>query len=391
MGGLAPLALLLGGCTDAVDTALEDHLTEAELRDVAEQIIGIGPRVSGLPSEEEARALVEQMFSDAGLSEVRSDGFDWELWSREGATTLNGAEAWAWSPSPSVGVTGVLATGDVTGAIALSRSSKTSRSEAFTTAWLGGAIGMVHISEFIDADGSDLVEVGHTLDGSVLPALSVSDAIGDTLELGDTVTLDIGSALRPHTSYNVVGTVEGTGTGNPVFVTAHYDSWDTSESAFDNGLGVAGLVLMARQLAQMAPRRDVIFLGMAAEEQGVQGAQAWVAQNAELARSGVLVLNLDVMWSAEGTYWVNADSSRHMTLALELAEGLGLEPRDGGSPSPSSDHLAFQGRGVPAFWATRQPDRHYHTTHDRLEFLDLERSLAALKVNWGVLAAEVGL
>ena len=383
--------LVLWGCSGSVDSALEDHLTASELREVTEQVIALGPRVSGTPSEEAAQALVEGLFVDAGLQGVEAQGFDWTLWSREGVSTVNGEPAWAWSPSPPGTVTGTLATGEVSGQIALSRSSQVARAEAFANAWLGGAIGLVHISEVIDADGSDLVEVGHTLDGVSLPAVAVSDALGDTLKAGDTVTLDIGARLSPHTSYNVVGTVPGSGDGGPIFVTAHYDSWDTSESAFDNGLGVAGLVLLARQMAQLQPRRDVVFLAMAAEEQGVKGAQAWVAQNEDRARSGVLVLNLDVMWSAEGTYWVNADASRHMTRALELATAEGLEPRDGGAPSPASDHLAFQGRGVPAFWATRQPDRHYHTTHDRLEFLDLEQAAAALRVNWGVLAEEAGL
>ena len=130
---------------------------------------------------------------------------------------------------------------------------------------------------------------------------------------------------------------------------------------------------------------------MAAEEQGVVGAQAWVAANEEWARAGVLVLNLDVMWSAEGRYWINADKDRHRDLGIEVATSEGLDPVDGGAPSPASDHLAFQGRGVPAFWATRQPDRHYHTTHDRLEFLDLRQAASALRMNWAVLAAEAGL
>jgi len=386
---MAPL--ILWGCSGAVDSGLEDHLTASELLEVTEQVIALGPRVSGTPSEQAAQALVEALFADAGLQGVEAQGFDWTLWTREGTSTVNGEAAWAWSPSPAGTVTGTLATDEVSGQIALSRSGQVARAEAFANAWLGGAIGLVHISEVIDADGSDLVEVGHTLDGISLPAVAVSDALGDTLQVGETVTLDIGARLSPHTSYNVIGTVPGSGDGGPIFVTAHYDSWDTSESAFDNGLGVAGLVLLARQMAQLQPRRDVVFLAMAAEEQGVQGAQAWVAQNEDRARSGVLVLNLDVMWSAEGTYWVNADASRHMTRGLELATAEGLEPRDGGAPSPASDHLAFQGRGVPAFWATRQPDRHYHTTHDRLEFLDLEQAAAALRVNWGVLAEEAGL
>ena len=384
-------------CTRGEDTAVQDHLTAVELRAVTEQILAIGPRMSGTPEEEAALRLMESLFVDAGLSAVRAEPFDWELWSRVGDSSLqvdgSSFPAMAWSPSPNGQLAGELAVDEVEGKVALTRSGEMGRSEAFLSAWLGGAIGLVHISEDLDAeDGSDLVEVGHTLDVSTLPALAVSAATGEGLQAGDTVTLDIGASLRPHTSWNVLGMVEGSGEGGPVFVTAHYDSWDNSECAFDNGMGAAGLVLLARQLvAGPQPRRDVIFLAAAGEEQGVQGSQAWVRDNEALARSGVLVLNLDVMWSAEGSYWINADASRHTELGMQVAEEEGLSPRDGGAPSPSSDHLAFQGRSVPAFWATRQPDRHYHTTHDRLEFLDLEQSAAALRVNWALLAAEAGL
>ncbi len=389
--------ILLLACTATPDSAVQDHLTEEALREVAEQVVGLGPRTSGTPVEEQARALMQTLFEEAGLSEVRSEPFDWTLWSREGDATLTVGNqvlpGMAWSPSPGGTLTGVLAQGEVTGKVALSRSGEVSRAEAFANAWLGGALGLVHISEEVDADGTDLIEVGHTLDGVSLPAMAVNAESGEELAVGKTVTLDIAASTRPHTSSNVLGVVHGSAEGlGPIFVTAHYDSWDISECAFDNGLGAAGLVLLARQLAQgPVPSRTVVFLAMAAEEQGVQGAQAWVAQNEEWARAGALVLNLDVMWSAEGSYWINADKDRHRDLAIEVATQEGLEPRDGGAPSPSSDHLAFQGRGVPAFWATRQPDRHYHTTHDRLEFLDLEQSAAALRVNWALLADEAGL
>lgn len=392
--------LLLLACTQGPDSApYEDALTVEAYTELAQAVVALGPRPPGSPAEAEVAALTEAWFQEAGLQQVAAEPYTWEAWQRGSSTVSYLGEthaAWAWSPSPTSTTSAelVLLNDDVDGKIALSRSNQVSRAEAFTSAWLGGAVGLVHVSQEIDEDGTDLVEVGHTLDGSTMPAAAVPKALGPTLTdaLGTELTLDIDSTtLSDHESVNVLGRIPGTGTGR-VYVLAHMDSWDTSESAFDDALGLAGLVLLAREAAQHpAPSRELVFLATSGEEQGLQGAQAWVAANAEEVRASSVAITLDVLWSGEGPFWVGASRDEHRELAMQAAIDEGLEPSDGGQPGLGSDHFPFMGEGLDAIWCTRQPDRRYHTVNDTLDRIDMEQATAALRSQWTVVAELAGV
>ena len=387
MGGV--VALILWGCTAPEDSGARDPLTVELLSERTQALVDLGPRVATTPSEEAARALLEQWFLEAGLQSVESEPFAWDAWQRgTSSVTQDGVEhrSWAWSPSPSGSWRGTLVPidEDFSGQIALSKSNKMGRAEAFVTALTGGAEALVHVSQDIDPDGTDLVEVGHTLDGSTLPAVAIQKGVRDQLEL-DTIRLQIeSSVVEDHTSYNVVGRVPGSGAGR-VYVLAHYDSWDPSESAFDNALGAAALTLLAERMADERPRREVVFIATAGEEQGLQGAQAYVEEHLDEVLSGSVALTLDVLWSASGDFLVGATDDVDRQVGLEAALAEGLPAVDNGTPAAASDHFAFESRGLESFWSTRQPDVHYHTTHDRLEYLDMDDATAAMRAQWVVL------
>jgi Zn-dependent M28 family amino/carboxypeptidase len=232
--------------------------------------------------------------------------------------------------------------------------------------------------------------VGHTLTGSTLPAVAVDRPTGDALAVlaGEEAVLDIeATVLNDHESANVLGRVPGHSSDRPVFVTAHYDSWDNAEGAIDNALGVGMMMMLAERLAAgPTPDHTVVFLATAGEEQGLTGAFRFVSEVPEAANAR-FVLNLDIPWAQEGRYIVSTTDPSLQRLALQTATDLGLDPVDGGAPSPASDHLPFQMQGVPAAWHTRYPDRHYHTHEDTLEKLALEESIPALELNWTVLRA----
>ena len=174
-----------------------------------------------------------------------------------------------------------------------------------------------------------------------------------------------------------------------MFVTAHLDSWDPAESAADNAIGMAGLVLLARRLADgPQPAVTVRFVATGAEEQGLQGAVAYVRDNPLESEDADLVVNLDVLWAPEGTFVVMGEPE-HVALALDAAEAEGLEGVDGGLPNPSSDQFAWQAVGVPAFWAGRFGFREYHTHADVADALDWEDAARALRVYDAVLEAAV--
>ena len=232
------------------------------------------------------------------------------------------------------------------------------------------------------------MEVGHTLEGSSLPAVAVGAETGAVLKaaLGQTIQLDLTSTTVPgHTSDNLVGTVAGTSSSATIVLTAHYDSWHPSESAADNALGVAMAVLLAAEMAESLHDRQLLVLITSGEEQGLQGASAWVEENESLARSVELVINLDIPWSDEGALRCASDDEDVTAAALAAMAEEGLTAEDSGPPFPASDHFPFQTRGAKALWCSRQPYIRYHTDADIIDVIDMNDAASVLRAHAAVL------
>jgi hypothetical protein len=92
---------------------------------------------------------------------------------------------------------------------------------------------------------------------------------------------------------NIIAQVPGSSPSKAVLVVGHYDSVPTSFGASDDGAAVAAMLECASALTT-APRlkRDVVFLFTDGEENGLLGAQAFVAHN-PLAKNIGFVLNFD--------------------------------------------------------------------------------------------------
>ncbi|MEQ1564765.1 MAG: M28 family peptidase [Myxococcota bacterium] len=377
-----------------------DPLDPGELHDATSALTSIGPRQVATQGEDAARAWFEQRFAALGLTSVVAEPFVFDAW-RPGTASVQvdrEVPVEALSPSPAADLIVPLrsSTEGFEGAAVLMSSGDGSRADAFLTAATGGAAALIRVTEDIDFDGSPLVEVGHLLDGSTLPAVAVDRGTGDWLEskLGEQVHLRIAPDVAlDHTSYNVVGRIAGAGEAGRVYVVGHYDSWHPSESAFDNALGAAAVErLAARALATgVTPRKELVFLATSGEEQGLRGAIAWVAAHEGEVGPADLVLVLDVMWSGEGAYVALATDDGLRTEAMSAAEAEGLEVVDGGQPGIGSDHVPFVGRGASAVWLGRWPDRHYHTVADTIDALSFDEAAAALATHWRLLADHAGL
>jgi Zn-dependent M28 family amino/carboxypeptidase len=362
-------------------------------------LTSLGARQVATPQEVAARDLVAQAFREAGLSDVAMEPFVYEAW-RPGSASLQSdreVPVEALSPSPVTDVELVLrdSSGDFAGAaLVLSSIEAPSRTDAYLRAQLGGAAALIRVTDVVDHDGAPLVEVGHLLDGSALPAVAVDQGTGRWLldRLGSPVRVRIAPEIvAGHTSHNVVGRIAGSGPGT-VYVVAHYDSWHPSESAFDNALGVGGLVELARKAVSAGtPAREIVFLATSAEEQGLKGAFAWAEEHHAEIDASDYVLVLDVMWSGEGQYIALGTDTALRQEAIAAAEREGLVAIEGGEPGLGSDHLPFVTRGASAVWLGRWPDRHYHTVADTLDQLDMEQASAALRTNWRLLADHAGL
>lgn len=103
---------------------------------------------------------------------------------------------------------------------------------------------------------------------------------------------------------NIMGYLPGKSSGW-IVISAHYDHLGTTthavngDSVFngadDNASGVAGLLAIARYFKQHPPNHHVLFVAFDAEEEGLQGSKAFVAQAGNLLKDVRLNINMDMI------------------------------------------------------------------------------------------------
>jgi acetylornithine deacetylase/succinyl-diaminopimelate desuccinylase-like protein len=183
---------------------------------------------------------------------------------------------------------------------------------------------------------------------------------------------------KPVEVYNTVAEIRGTEKPDEVVIIGgHLDSWDLGTGATDNGTGSMAVLEAARALQKLGvkPKRTIRFILFSGEEQGLNGSKAYVqAHKDELAKvSGVLIHDTGTgkveTVGLMGNYNVKETMDR---VLYPLAETAGLtEPSlrsEGGS-----DHIPFDGAGVPAFWCMQDPVDYDETHHSQADVLERVR------------------
>lgn len=205
--------------------------------------------------------------------------------------------------------------------------------------------------------------------------------------------------------YNTVAVIRGIEKPDEyVMLSAHFDSWDGSSGATDNGTGTLTMLEAMRILKQVYPRpkRTIIVGHWAGEEEGEVGSRAFTEDHPEVIRGLQALFNQDngtgriVRISGAGL----PNAADHMTRWIaalppemqgeNLYRGPGL-PAGGGS-----DDYAFACYGVPAFnlgalnWDYNNYTWHTNRdTYDKVVFDDL-KSNAAMAAMLAYLASEDG-
>jgi Zn-dependent M28 family amino/carboxypeptidase len=98
---------------------------------------------------------------------------------------------------------------------------------------------------------------------------------------------------------NIIGYIPGKGT-NVIVVSAHYDHLgivkdEVFNGADDNASGTAGLLKIAAYFAKNKPNNTIIFASFDAEEMGLQGAKAFVANPPVPLNTIAVDLNMDMI------------------------------------------------------------------------------------------------
>jgi Zn-dependent M28 family amino/carboxypeptidase len=195
------------------------------------------------------------------------------------------------------------------------------------------------------------------------------------MPLGIKYTHSIRNQLIKANSKNVVAILPGTTRSDEYIIyTAHWDHFGVGpevdgdsiyNGAMDNASGTANMMAIAKTFASMetAPERNIVFLAVTAEEQGLLGS-AWYAEN-PIYPVEKTIANMNI----DGANYIGAMNDLTVTgygqsdlddMAREEAEKQGRYILPDQEPEKGyffrSDHFNFAKVGIPALYAQGQYD-----------------------------------
>lgn len=196
--------------------------------------------------------------------------------------------------------------------------------------------------------------------------------------------------LPAATSYNVIA--DWKGSENPeqvVIVSGHLDSWDLGTGAIDDGAGIVVSMETVHLLKQfnLHPRRTIRFVAWMSEEEGSEGAAAYVADHKADIGQHIGAVESDLGADhPSGIYYAGkpllAAWLRPVAHVLEPIGAELLEP----TPETGEDIANLTLDGVPSF-APIQDSRFYFSYHhtaadtfDKVNPLHLNENAAILSV-----------
>lgn len=186
------------------------------------------------------------------------------------------------------------------------------------------------------------------------------------------------------TGVNVLGLRRGSERpGRVIVVSGHYDhvgvrGGEVFNGADDNASGAVGITALARALLGVPLRHTLVFAAWDAEESGLRGARAFVADPPVPLDSVSVNLNLDMVARTAGVLWAGG---AHHTPALrpileDVAARSPVELRlghdrpdapEGDDWTRQSDHFAFHSEGIPFVYLGVEDHPDYHHATDDFE------------------------
>jgi hypothetical protein len=190
-----------------------------------------------------------------------------------------------------------------------------------------------------------------------------------------------------------------------VIICGHYDSMPggtTAPGADDDGSGSCAVLEAARVLAGLGFENTLVFALWDEEEQGLVGsayhAAAAFGNDEEIAA----VINMDaIAYDGDGDGLMrihtrpvaNSIAIKDSALMVNTTYGLGLDIAVNNPGETYSDHASFWTQGYGAILVIEDfdddPNPHYHTPSDRLQYLDTAywRGLARLAIGTAAVMA----
>jgi hypothetical protein len=218
-----------------------------------------------------------------------------------------------------------------------------------------------------------------------IPAAAVTAEDADLLkDLTGEGPVKLHLTLTPQTlpdasSYNVIADLKGTEHPEQVVVVSgHLDSWDLGTGAIDDGAGVVVSMQAIHLLKELGihPRRTVRFVAWMSEEEGSEGAAAYmVNHNNEISRHvGAIESDLGADHPAGIYYAGKSELGEWLRPVGQVLDAIGAETLLS-RPETGEDIAGLTAKGVPSF-APVQDSRFYfnyhHTAADTFDKIDLK-------------------
>lgn len=194
---------------------------------------------------------------------------------------------------------------------------------------------------------------------------------------------------------NLVAIIPGTSREVVIVLTAHFDHQGVREGrifngADDNASGTAAALEIVRQVVRAPLRHTLVVALLDAEESGLRGARAFVADPPVPLEQIVLNVNLDMVARTGGVLW--AAGSHHTPELRPVLEGIAgrvpLDLRIGhdrpGAPegddwTGASDHAPFHEAGIPFVYFGVEDHADYHRPTDDFERIDAGEYVNAVR------------
>jgi Zn-dependent M28 family amino/carboxypeptidase len=255
-----------------------------------------------------------------------------------------------------------------------------------------------------------------------IPVVGASFADGAALAQAGSTAHIVVDEPEQRPQVNVIAELPGKNDSNVVMAGAHLDSVLAGPGINDNGSGSSTLLEIAQQISKLKPQNTIRFAWWGAEEGGLLGSRAWVAQQVEEGTLDdvALYLNFDMVGSPNYIFMVydGDESGWDAPAGVPIPDGsIQIEklfesyytwagvPYDDAQFSGRSDYQAFIQNGIPAgglftgaevpktalqaeIWggtAGQQYDPCYHQACDDIDNLALD----ALDVNSDAIATAV--
>lgn len=208
-----------------------------------------------------------------------------------------------------------------------------------------------------------------------IPAFSITFEDGQMLKrlisnnVPVVLKISSNSYCRAAKSKNAILTIKGQ-SPKKIVVGGHFDSWDISQGAVDNGVGIAVLYEIARNLSRFKNfYYSIEIVWFNGEELGLWGSKRYVEKH---KNEVALMINLDMPGDPTGFNTMGFSSLDSIAKSVvSLLDGFALKDGVVSKPWTNSDHMYFMFEGIPSLtilgWMDEFMYHHYHDFGDTFE------------------------